>query len=91
MIGAALGIAGGVAVQKWPAYDPALLESGDVVVVVQVNGKLRGEIRVPRDLPESEILSRARENEKVVPHLAGKKIVKSIYVPGRLVNFVVAA
>jgi leucyl-tRNA synthetase len=57
--------------------------------VVQVNGKLRGRIHTPFGTPEAELISRAREDEKVKLFLDGKQIVKTIVVPDKLVNFVV--
>ncbi len=74
---------------RWPVADAALMEEDVVTIVVQVNGKLRGQVAGPRAAQESEVIASARSNEKVVPHLEGKTIVKTIYVPGRLVNLVV--
>jgi leucyl-tRNA synthetase len=56
---------------------------------VQVNGKLRGKISVPADADEATIEAAARADEKVAANLAGKQIVKTLVVRGRLVNFVV--
>ena len=61
----------------------------DMTIVVQVNGKLRGEVVVASDAVENDVLARAAEVEKVIPFLTGKEIVKKIYVPKKLVNFVV--
>jgi leucyl-tRNA synthetase len=72
----------------WPKADPALLEREEISLVVQVNGKRRGEIQVPADAPEEELLRLAREHEGVRRHIDGKRIVKEIVVPGRLVNLV---
>ncbi len=83
----ALGGEGFVMEQQWPTYDPALLQSDTVTIVVQVNGKLRGELTVPADASKEEILSAAREVENVKKHLTGV-IRKEVYVPGRLVNVV---
>ena len=58
-------------------------------MVVQVNGKVRGRIRVEADLAESSLLNKARAEESVYPHMVGREILKNIIVPGRLVNFVV--
>jgi leucyl-tRNA synthetase len=73
----------------WPLADPELLASDTVTLVVQVNGKLRDRIEAATDASESELLSLARESEKVRRHLDGKEIVKEIVVPGKLVNLVV--
>jgi leucyl-tRNA synthetase len=74
---------------RWPVADPELLASDTVTLVVQVNGKLRDRIEAAADAPESELLTLARESEKVRRHLDGKEIVKEIVVPGKLVNLVV--
>ena len=84
-----LGIEGGMLAQKWPDYDArALIEKG-MTIVVQVNGKLRAQLQVGAEAPESEILRLAKEDEKVSSYLAGKELLKSIYVPKKLVNLVV--
>ncbi|MGH9456692.1 MAG: leucine--tRNA ligase [Thermoanaerobaculia bacterium] len=74
---------------KWPVADPALMREDVVTIVVQVNGKLRGQLEVPAGAGEADIVAGATANEKVVPHIEGKRVVKTIYVPGRLVNLVV--
>ena len=75
--------------EPWPKADPDLLSSDTVTLIVQVNGKLRDRIEAAADAPEAELLSLARESEKVRRHLDGKEIVKEIVVPGKLVNLVV--
>jgi leucyl-tRNA synthetase len=75
--------------EAWPEADPELLSSDTVTLIVQVNGKLRDRIEAAADAPESELLSLARESEKVRRHLDGKEVVKEIVVPGKLVNLVV--
>lgn len=74
--------------EKWPTFDPALLIESTVTVVVQVNGRLRGELVVPKDEPKESILKQAKELENVQKYLTGE-IKKEIYVPGKLVSFVV--
>ena len=59
--------------------------------MVQVNGKLRDRIDVSPSIGEEEARALATESERVQPHIAGKQIVKVIYVPGKLVNLVVRA
>jgi leucyl-tRNA synthetase len=58
-------------------------------LVVQVNGKVRDRFRVPVDLPEDELVARAKESPKVQAHLNGGEIRQTIVVPRRLVNLVV--
>ncbi len=75
---------------KWPQADPKLLVSDEVKIVIQVNGKLRGEIMIARDVDQSTIERLALDLPAVVMHTAGKTLRKTIHVPGRLVNFVVS-
>jgi leucyl-tRNA synthetase len=75
--------------QPWPVADPAMLEAETVTYAVQVNGKLRGSIAVEADAERDAVLSAAREVGNVRAHLDGNDVVKEIFVPGRLVNFVV--
>jgi leucyl-tRNA synthetase len=74
--------------QPWPQADPALLETDTNEVVVQVNGKLRDRVAVPAGASDDEHVSLARGSAKVSAHLDGSPIVKTIVVPGKLVNFV---
>jgi leucyl-tRNA synthetase len=73
----------------WPKYDAALAKEEEVEIPVQINGKLRSLIIVPADSSEAFVLERALADEKVKAAIAGKQIVKKLYVPGRLVNIVV--
>jgi len=57
-------------------------------VVVQINGKLRGSFKVPADISEESLFELARQDSKVSKHLVEKKIVKRIFVPGKLLNIV---
>lgn len=77
-----------VHLQGWPAYDPQALEVEEVEVVIQVNGKVRGRIQVPANLGEKDLVAAAKSNEKVLPYLEGKDILKTIAVPGKLLNIV---
>ncbi|MEY2668418.1 MAG: hypothetical protein RJA59_1056 [Pseudomonadota bacterium] len=74
----------------WPSYDPALVVADVVTVAVQVNGKLRGEIQVPLAAGEAEVRALAEQEDRVKAHLAGKTVRKVVFVPRRLINFVVA-
>ena len=73
----------------WPKYDAALAKEDEIEIPVQINGKLRSRIVVPADAPEEFVLTRALADEKAQASIAGKQIVKKLYVPGRLVNIVV--
>ena len=74
---------------KWPAYDKKYLVSDTMTIVVQVNGKVRAQLTVPSGASKEEIATAAQTDEKVAAHLQGKQPKKTIYVPGRLVSFVV--
>jgi leucyl-tRNA synthetase len=85
-----LGHANGLRNVRWPEYDAALAKEEEVEVVVQVNGRVRGRIRVAAGLGEEEVVARAAEEKGVAQHLDGKRVVKRIIVPDKLVNLVVA-
>lgn len=73
----------------WPSWDEKYLVSDIMKVVVQVNGKVRATIEVSVDSSEEQVLEAVKANEKVATYLSGNSIKKSIYVPGKLVSFVV--
>jgi leucyl-tRNA synthetase len=75
--------------QPWPEADPAMLEEDTFELVVQVNGKVRDRIQVPSELPEEELVARAKGSPKVQAQLNGAEIRQTIVVPGKLVNLVV--
>jgi leucyl-tRNA synthetase len=75
--------------QQWPKWDEGLAKEEEVTLVVQVNGKLRDRIMVPASITEAEAKEKALGSQKIKAHLEGKEIVKTIYVPGKLVNLVV--
>ncbi len=80
-----------VHLQPWPSYDPALLVEDMVPIVVQINGKLRETLQVQsaKCKVQSEVELAARASEKVVKYLANQTVKKIIFVPGRLINFVI--
>ena len=84
----AMGHRGLVADAAWPQVDPKALVIAEATLAVQVNGRLRGEIRVPVDASREVIEASARADANVVRHLEGQTVVKVIVVPGRLVNLV---
>ncbi|SMX40368.1 leucine--tRNA ligase [Maliponia aquimaris] len=84
-----LGGEGLIANAPWPKADPAMLVEDTVVLPIQVNGKRRGEIEVPRDLPKEEVEKIALAHEAVQRALDGGQPKKLIVVPGRIVNVVV--
>ena len=78
-----------VADTLWPSYEPALLEDHTCTIVVQINGKIRGSLELPVDLPETEVQTMAMKIENVQKLLDDKNIQKVIFVPNKIVNFVV--
>ncbi len=84
-----LGEKGNLLKTPWPKYDAALAKEEELEIPVQVNGKLRSRVVVSADATEETILELALADEKVRAAIAGKQIVKTIYVPGKLVNIVV--
>jgi leucyl-tRNA synthetase len=84
-----LGEKGNLLKAPWPKYDAELAKEEELEIPVQINGKLRSRITVPASSPESFVMERALADEKVRAAIAGKQIVKKIYVPGKLVNIVV--
>jgi leucyl-tRNA synthetase len=84
-----LGEKGSLLKAPWPQYDAELAKEEEIEIPVQVNGKLRGRVVVSADADESTVLERALADEKVKAAIAGKQIVKKIYVPSKMVNLVV--
>lgn len=78
-----------LAYAPWPGYDESLLVESSVEIPVQVNGKLRARVSIAADAGKEAVLEAARGEEGVRAHLEGKRVVKEIYVPGKMVNFVV--
>jgi leucyl-tRNA synthetase len=74
---------------SWPGYSTELIEDEKLLIVVQVNGKVRGKITVPADVTQQRIETDALSDPKVAGLLDGKKISRVVYVPRRLVNIVV--
>ena len=79
-----------IAYEPWPHFDPALCVENSITMSVQVNGKMRGTIQVGVDATKDEVLAAARALETVAKQMAGKELKKEIYVPGKIINFVVA-
>ena len=85
---AAAGNKGLIADAAWPQVDPALLVEDEVTVAVQVNGKLRDTLTLPKGAPREDVEAAALASDKVIAFLAGKPPRKVIVVPDRLVNLV---
>ena len=84
-----LGGSGSITYKKFPEINPVYLVDESVTYVVQVNGKVRGRVDLEKDLDQLDLISLAKEHENVKKFIEGKKILKEIYVPKKLVNFVI--
>ncbi len=84
-----MGNEGSVHQQQWPVYDPAALVLESVEIVVQVNGKIRGRLTVPAELDAAGLTALTQQQAEYPQWLDGKKPVKVVAIPGRLVNIVV--
>jgi leucyl-tRNA synthetase len=85
-----LGGAYSVHRQPWPVFDPALVVEETVTLVVQVKGKVRDRLTLPRGVSEAEARARALQSAKVAPYLDGRIVVKTVWVPDKLINLVTA-
>ena len=76
--------------QPWPEYDEKLAKEEIVTVIVEINGKLREKLKLKtqNSKRQAQVEKLARQSKKLQKYLAGKKIKKVIFVPGRLINFV---
>ncbi|MBQ5994274.1 MAG: leucine--tRNA ligase [Clostridia bacterium] len=72
----------------WPEYDEAKCVDSTVEIVVQINGKIRTKLNVPTDISNEDAIALAKQDEKIAEEIAGKNIIKEIYVKGKLVNIV---
>jgi leucyl-tRNA synthetase len=73
---------------KWPEFDEGNVLEDEIDLVIQINGKVRDRIQCARDISEEDAKKLATESEKIKNFIDGKEIVKTIYVPGKLVNIV---
>jgi leucyl-tRNA synthetase len=74
--------------QNWINYDPDLAKEEIITIAIQINGKFRTTIDVPADSSEEDVKEKAKENAIVQKHIASKTIIKTIYVPLKLINFI---
>jgi leucyl-tRNA synthetase len=85
-----LGHAGGIVSAGWPEFDEAVARADEVVVPVQINGKLRARLTVPAGTTEEQLRELALADPQVAKHVAGKSVKKVVVAGGRLVSVVVA-
>ncbi len=78
-----------VQADSWPQYNQQYLQSDQITLVVQINGKLRAQILVPADVDEATAVATAQADPKIQDLMSGKPPRKTIYVPGKIVNLVV--
>jgi leucyl-tRNA synthetase len=83
-----LGHAGGIVAAGWPQFQEAVAKAVEVVVPVQVNGKVRGRVTVPADIAEDDLRAAALAEPNVAKHLEGKTVKKVVVAGGRLVSIV---
>ena len=84
-----LGEDGSIFQQRFPAYDDALTQVSEAVLAVQINGKVRGTVTVATGSPESVVQAAALADAKLQRHVDGRSIVKTIFVPNRILNLIV--
>jgi len=85
-----LGSSKSVGKQPWPTVEKKYLVDDRLKIVVQVNGRVRDTLEIDADLPEEQVVELAQKSEKVIAHLKGKRVVKKIYIPGKILNFVIS-
>ena len=75
--------------EEWPLFDQNFIHDDILTIVVQVNGKVRGKMEVKSGLQKDDVLLLAKSNKNVESYLIDKVIIKEIYIPDRLINFVI--
>ncbi|MGM0830100.1 MAG: leucine--tRNA ligase [Bacillota bacterium] len=83
-----LGHEGTLSYEAWPTFDESKLVDNEVEIVLQVNGKVKAKVMIPRDMNKEDLEKTAMENDEIKSQIEGKTIRKVIAVPGKLVNIV---
>ncbi|WP_044340315.1 leucine--tRNA ligase [Rossellomorea aquimaris] len=83
-----LGHEGTISYEAWPTFDESKLVDNEVEIVLQVNGKVKAKVMIPRDMNKEDLEKTAMENDEIKSQIEGKTIRKVIAVPGKLVNIV---
>ena len=86
---AALGHKKSIALEPWPVADTSKMAVEEATIMIQINGKVRGQVVMPLDSTEAEVLHKATEDESVKKWLAGQEVKKVVYVKNRLINIVI--
>lgn len=76
--------------QTWPSFDPKAIKTPQIVIAIQINGKLRATIMLEKPLDQKAVFELALENNNVKKHLKSLKIIKTFYVPNKILNIVVS-
>lgn len=84
-----LGCEGSVHTSEWPVHDEKYLQQDQITIVIQVNGKVRANIDMPADASEDQVIEVAKGDEKVAAYISNKEVRKTVYIPQKLVNFVI--
>jgi leucyl-tRNA synthetase len=85
-----LGHTEGLWKASWPAYKEDFAREDEVEIPVQVNGKVRGRLKISAGAKEDAVVAMAQQDAAIASHIDGKRLVKKIYVPDKLLNLVVA-
>jgi len=86
-----LGQTRSVSETPWPTFDTELAQEEEYEIVIQVNGRVRGRIRVSEELDEKELLQQAMADSAVARLMSGQRVAKTVVVPKKLINIVLAA
>ena len=78
-----------IAYDPWPEYNEQLATVDEVEIAVQINGKLRSALNITKDSEEKDVINQVKQIEKVIEYLSKGDLIKTIYIPNRLVNFVI--
>ena len=78
-----------LAYESWPLFDPGLAKDELVTMAISINGKTRATIDVPEDISKEDFLNQAKANDKIAKYIDGETIIKEIYVPRKICNFVI--
>jgi leucyl-tRNA synthetase len=84
-----LGYNNSIHQQQWPDYSEEALKKDEITIVVQVNGKVRDKIQVSSEIKEDNLKEKALSSSKITKYTEGKEIIKTIVIPGKLINIVV--
>ena len=84
-----LGHSNSLAYEAFPSFDPELAKEDLVTIAIQVNGKMRGKLEVEKEISKEDFFAKAKAEPSVAKFMEGKNIVKEIFVPGKICNFVV--